>query len=248
MVAWLTPINQLRTPSKQLFCFPYAGGGASIFRPWKNYLGPEIGAYAIQLPGRESRFTEEPISDLITIAKASADAISEICSRPFAIFGHSLGAAIAYEVTAELEARGLKPAQLFISGRQSPNRKPLRAPISHLSDAEFIEQLKSYNTTPREIFENREILELLLPMLKADFSMAENYQHQIGSKVNAPITALASKGDIWLSPESISDWSKKTFGPFSSHWFEGGHLYLNQETEALVKYIQEKLLKDPLKD
>lgn len=245
---WLTSINDSRNPSHQLFCVPYAGGGVSIFRPWRKYLAPEIAAYAIQLPGRESRFTEPPISDLMTIAKASAEAISRICDRPFSIFGHSLGAAIAYEITVDLEARGLKPEQLFISGRQSPDRKSLRAPISHLPDLEFIEQLKGYNTTPPEIFENREIVELLLPMLRADFSMAENYQHQINSKVYAPIIALGSKGDIWLTPQSISEWSQKTDGSFSSHWFEGGHLYLNQETEPLVRYIQEILLKSPMKD
>lgn len=245
--SWLTSINESRDPTAQLFCIPYAGGGASVFRSWKKYLSPKIAAYAIQLPGRETRFSEPPDRDLKTVALAIADAITRTPNLPFAIFGHSLGAAIAYEVTAQLEAQNRKPLQLFISGRQSPDRKSLRKPIAHLPDEEFIEQLKAYNTTPREIFENSEIVELLLPMLKADFSMAENYQHQINSKLQTPIIALGSKGDIWLSPESIANWANKTHGSFSSHWFEGGHLYLNQEAEALVRYIQQILLKTPLK-
>lgn len=239
--SWLIPIQQCKQPGVQLFCIPYAGGGASIFRNWKNFLGSEIRASAIQPPGRETRFSEAPILNFENLTRQIADSIEPHLNTPFAIFGHSLGAAVAFELCCELERRGHFPAHIFLSGRQSPDLPPIRLPIAHLPDDEFLFRLKEYNSTPKEIFENKELVELLLPMLKADFYLAENYHHDQKKMVAANISACGSLGDPWLNPKSLNGWQKRTAGSFTTKWFNGAHLYLNQETESLVRYIQSTL-------
>lgn len=238
---WLVPLTNYEHSRIRLFCIPYAGGGASVFRNWKHFLSKEIEAIAIQLPGRETRFSEPPISDFKQLIVQIIANIQPHLSEPFAIYGHSLGAAIAFELTHELERLGFNPDYVFLSGRQSPELASLRTPIAHLPDNEFLNQLMNYNGTPQEIFENKELIEMLLPMLRADFFLAESYQNDHNKKIKADLSALGSYNDPWLTPKSLEGWRNKTAGKFASSWFKGDHLYLNQDTESLVRYIQATL-------
>lgn len=241
---WLVPIASTEKNSLRLFCIPYAGGGASVFRKWKEFLAPNIELFAIQLPGRESRYSEPPIQDIDFLVKEIANSIMNLGSGPFAIYGHSLGASLAFELTLELEKNGFYPKYLFVSGRQSPGLVSLRSPIGHLPDDQFLNELAQYKSTPPEILQNHEFIKMLLPMLKADFSIAERYSHQPNKKVLADLIAIGSNKDIWLLPNSLEGWNNYTTGRFSTKWFDGGHLYLNENTQLLVEFLMSKFNQD----
>lgn len=239
---WLIPLTQNKAPALRLFCFPYAGGGASVFRNWKNFLPQEIEAYALQAPGRETRFSEPPISEMQALVKLAAEAIKPYTDKPFALFGHSLGSTIAFETARLLQAEGIDPGLVIISGRQCPGAPSKRSPIGHLPEKEFLKGLEGYNGTPKEVLQNKDLIELLLPMIRADFLLSENYQHhQPSDLLRCPILGLGSKQDFWLDPVYLERWSQFTSGTFESQWFEGDHFYLNHHTEDLVKTVSEKL-------
>lgn len=239
--AWLQRLTgRSAEGSMRLFCFPYAGGGASVFRNWKTYLPKDIEAFAIQPPGRETRFSEPPVSDFGKYVEQSVQAILPFTDMPFALFGHSLGAAAAFETARVLEKHGISARLLIVSGRQSPGSPPTRAPIAHLADEEFLKAVASYNGTPAEVLNNRDLMELLLPMIRADFSLAEGYRYSPDLKLRCPIIALASRQDQWLDPETIIGWSGMTEGPFESQWFDGDHFYLNRYTRELVELLAER--------
>lgn len=238
---WLVPIIENSQFPQKLFCIPYAGGAASVFRNWKSFLAPSIELYGIQFPGREARFSEPPITDLAIAVNQIAQNI-ELCNvKNFSIYGHSLGAAVALELTYELEKRGIYPKNLFISGKQSPNLKSLRKPIAHLPDKEFLKELSSYNSTPMEVLQNQELIDLLLPMLKADFFLAENYLDDPSKIIHANLIAIGSLQDAWLTPTSLEGWHKKTRGKLTTHWLDGGHLFLNDDPKHLIELINKIL-------
>jgi len=239
--SWIVPIASTEKCSLRLFCLPYAGGGASVFRKWKEFLAPNIELFAIQLPGRESRYSEPPIQDLSLLIQEIANSIMNFGHCPFAIYGHSLGGSLAFELTLELERKGFYPEYLFISGRQSPGHISLRSPIGHLPDDQFLNELAQYKSTPPEILQNHEFIKILLPMLKADFSIAEKCTHEPNKKVLADLIAIGSYKDIWLLPTSLEGWGDYTTGKFSTQWFDGGHLFLNENTQSLVDFIMSKL-------
>lgn len=239
---WLVPLLQNKNPALRLFCFPYAGGGASVFRNWKKFLSKDFEAYALQAPGRETRFSEMPISDMNALVKQTVDAIRPLTDRPFVLFGHSLGSTIAFETARRLQAEGFNPTLLIVSGRQCPEAPSKRAPIGHLPENEFLKGLEGYNGTPAEVLQNKDLIELLLPMIRADFQLSENYRYQAeADPLNCPILALGSKQDIWLDPAYLEGWTAFTSGKFESKWFEGDHFYLNQYTAELVAEINLKL-------
>lgn len=240
--SWLAPILQNEKYTQQLFCIPYAGGGASVFRNWKTFLAPGIELFGIQFPGRETRFSEPSTTDFSYAVNEIADSIESLKTNNFSIYGHSLGAAVAFELTYSLEQRGLHPRNLLISGKQSPDLKSLRKPIAHLSDQEFLRELMSYNSTPKEVLQNQELVDLLLPMLKADFFLAENYLDDPNKKVKANLTAIGSRQDAWLTPDSLEGWHTKTFGKFSTHWLDGGHLFLNDDPKSLIELFNKILI------
>lgn len=239
----MIPLTQNKSPAMRLFCFPYAGGGASIFRNWKNFLSKDIEAYALQAPGRETRFSEPPIADMEELVSQAVEAIKPLAHVPFAMFGHSLGSTIAFETARCLQELGHDPNLLIVSGRQCPGAPSKRSPIGHLPEKDFLEGLKGYNGTPTEVLQNKDLIELLLPMIRADFLLSETYRHQENAGLlRCPILALGSRQDVWLDPAYIDGWSKFTSGSFETQWFEGDHFYLNQYTADLVSQINLKLM------
>jgi medium-chain acyl-[acyl-carrier-protein] hydrolase len=150
----------------RLFCFPPAGSGAAVYRSWAPLLGPGIQLCSMLPPGRETRFGEAPIIDFEDMITAASAAIQPWASEPFALFGHSLGSLVAYEVARRLTALGQQPAHLFVSGHDAPGLGSRRAPIAHLPEPEFLQGLIALGGTPPEIVESKELLALLLPMLR----------------------------------------------------------------------------------
>jgi len=240
---WIIRFKTNPKASLRLFCFPYAGGGASIYRLWHNHLPDHVELCALQPPGREGRISETPLNELATIVAEAATALHPWLDRPFVLFGHSLGATIAYETARVLATKGLTPQMLVVSGRLPSHCPSRRAAISHLPEPEFLAELLKLKGTPREVLENRELVDLLLPLLRADFRLAD-FPHPLpGGQLTCPVLALGSEQDELLDQEGLRKWQEVTQASFQVQMFPGDHFYLNHHRDLLVGYLSE-VLKD----
>lgn len=215
----------MRNPQARirLFCFPYAGGGATIFRSWPEYLPAEIEVCPVRLPGRESRLLEQPISHLPSLISVLASGLFPYLDKPYAFFGHSMGALIAFELASYLRhcASRNEPLHLFVSGHRAPQLPDPNEPVYHLPEAELIERLRHLQGTPEEFLNNQELLRLFMPMLRADFTLCETYVYQQTPAFPYPITALGGLQDPVVSRESILSWEAQTSSTFNACFFDG---------------------------
>jgi medium-chain acyl-[acyl-carrier-protein] hydrolase len=230
----------------RLFCFPYAGGGASVFRRWHTALGEGVEVRAVQLPGRESRLREPPFRRLPPILDALVGALGPYLDRPFAFFGHSMGATIAYELARRLRRDGGPgPLRLFVSARQAPHL-PWEQKVMHtLPDAELRTSLAELGGTPKEVLEHDELMRLLTPLLRADFTIVETYQHQSGQPLSCPITALAGLEDKGTPAERIEGWAKYTQAGFELHKLPGNHFFIHSAEEQALQIVRNALRLPP---
>jgi medium-chain acyl-[acyl-carrier-protein] hydrolase len=242
MNRWIIEGNVNPNARMRLFCMPYAGAGASIFHPWRRGTLSEAEICAIQLPGRESRILDKPFSSIVPLVKDLADAIETRLDKPFAFFGHSNGALICFELARLLRRRNLQlPFALIASGHNAPDLPLVKAPIAHLPEEEFLHSLKRLNGVPKEIETNREIMELLLPTLRADISVAETYQYFPEEPLDCPILAVYGMNDPETDYESILAWQRQTKRAFSAHMMPSDHFFLNSCRRELLGYISQYL-------
>ncbi|MEM8931654.1 MAG: alpha/beta fold hydrolase [Acidobacteriota bacterium] len=222
----------------RLFCFPYAGGGASVYRTWRDALPNSVQVVPIQLPGRESRLREPAFRRMEALIASLDGAIRPLLDRPYAFFGHSLGASIAYELARTIEASGAKgPVRLITSGRRPPHLPQIKEPIHDLPDDAFVDALRDLEGTPDEALANAELMQLLMPLLRADFELVESYSdtwQDDRPQVSCPVTAFGGLRDRDVPREDVEAWSR--YGePFRLRMFQGGHFFLNDEaTRPLV--------------
>jgi medium-chain acyl-[acyl-carrier-protein] hydrolase len=226
----------------RLFCFPYAGGGASIYAPWTRLLPPWVEVVAAQLPGRESRVGEKPISDMGELVPALARALVPLMDRPFAFFGHSNGGLMAFELARLLRREGRPaPLYLFVSGRPAP-QLALKGPVVHLlAEDEFRDTLRRFNGTPAEVLANEEIMELITPMLRADFALGETYRYTPEPPLDIPITSYGGQGDEEVETETVEAWDAQTSGAFRVMMLSGGHFFINENRDQVVGDVTREL-------
>jgi surfactin synthase thioesterase subunit len=216
-----------------MFCLPYAGGGASIFRQWPEALSETTELIAIQPPGREERHTEPCFDRLDRMVDACMKAIIPVLDKPCVFFGHSMGARIAYEIAKRLSHYGNEPLGLIVSGARAPHI-PSTDPVYHLADEPLIEEIRKKNGTPDEILRDRELMQLLLPRLRADYTLADTAPLESGDvKLNHNIVALGGLSDPDVEIEKLSGWSGYTTSDFTMHLFEGDHFFI-QSSQRLV--------------
>jgi surfactin synthase thioesterase subunit len=228
--------------SLRLFCLPYAGGGASIFRQWSNKLPSNVELCPIELPGRDNRIAEKPISNLDILTDNLMDVLLQHLDKPFALFGHSMGALIAYELASKLQLKQVNPVCLFVSGRAAPNVAEIYPPFHSLPDIEFIEKLSSvYFAIPDVVLKDKELMELFLPMLRADMTLVETYIHSQLQPLDCPILALGGLEDKEATQDRLANWRKYTSASFSIYVFSGGHFYLNENRQPLLQLISQRL-------
>lgn len=244
---YLVPIHYKTRPSnKLLVCFPHAGGGASTyfdFAKLATAANSNFDICAVQLPGHENRFNEEAHSNIHRHTKCIADEIKSTVATDIALYGHSLGSVLAYEVAIQIAHGEKKIYALIVSGRNGPTKKTQKEKISHLSDSDFTNALNSYGGVPKEIIENREIMELLLPTLKKDFYAAENYiSAKENPRLSCPVLGLPSQEDDFIDPELFRGWREVTNGEFIVKWFPGNHFYVVKNKERLFESINQFLL------
>ncbi len=225
-----------------LFCFPYAGGGASVYRQWVVDVPSEIHVVPIQLPGRENRLREDPYHQLQPLIQDLAWNLNPFLDRPFAFFGHSMGALLCFELARELRRKGMRlPLALFVSGRRAPHLRSTKPLLHPLPNREFVHEVQRFQGTPEEIWENEELVEILLPILRADFSLCETYLYREEPPFAFPIYALSGRDDPHVNEHEIREWGKQTQGQFHSYYFPGNHFYLHSCRRDILRTIQDEL-------
>lgn len=238
---WITRPRVVPGASLRLICLPYAGGGASVFRTWPASLPPSVEVWAIELPGRETRAKEAPLSSRRALVQQMAEAIAPQLEPPFAIFGHSMGAMLGYHLARELRRRGgPRPAHLFVSGRRAVHL-PEKAPMHGLPEPQLIERLRALGGISDAVLAERELMDYFMPLLRADLAIveAEPYAHE--PPLDLPITALGGRSDDKASEAELDAWAEHTTGRFEREMFEGGHFYLQGSKAALLASLSRKL-------
>jgi medium-chain acyl-[acyl-carrier-protein] hydrolase len=239
---WLEHLKPNPGASLRLFCFPYAGAGAVIFRHWQAGLAGNVEVCPVQLPGRGKRIGEQPYTQMQFLIEALAQALLPHLDKPFAFFGHSMGALIGFEIARTLRKRyGLSPRQLFVSGRRAPGIPNLEPPTSNLPEAEFIETLHNLKGTPREVLDHPELMELVLPQLRADFTLCETYAYAPATPLDCPIGVFGGLQDAEVSREQLEGWRTETTAAFSLRMFPGDHFFLNTERALLLRALSQAL-------
>ncbi len=235
---WVKVFSPRSQASLRLVCFPYAGGGASIYRGWADGLPPSVEVWAVQLPGRENRFREEPYRALEPLADEAVRVLASRLVPPFAFFGHSMGAVLAFEIARRLHRAGLDlPAHLFVSGRTAPRTPNEEDPIHDLPRQEFFDALRRFAGTPEEVLQHEELMAMLEPILRADFAVSETYEYAPGPEpLPVPITALGGVHDQEVPVEKLEAWAEETDAGFRRYLIEGGHFFIN-ERRAQVQSI-----------
>lgn len=226
----------------RLVCFPFAGGGASIYRAWRRLQPDGLDVHPVQLPGREGRIREPAFRGVGPLVDRLMATIPEGIPPPFALFGHSMGALIAYEVSRRLEEMALPGPHLLVASAARPPHLMRRAdPLHGLPDQAFRAALRDLEGTPEAVLEHDELMELLLPTLRADFELCETYEYRDRPPMACPILVIGGAEDRSVSPPILREWVKMTRGGFSELMLPGGHFFLDEHAAAILKRIEEKM-------
>ena len=238
---WSYTLKATPQEAIRLFCFPYAGGGGSIYQPWAQIIPAQIGLYAIRLPGRESRFNEVSFTDLSALVDAFIHIFAQMLDRPFAFFGHSLGALVAFEAARRLNQMGLPlPRRLFLSAHSAPQCADKEEQIHQLSDVAFIEKLRKLQGTPEAVLKNAELMALFLPIIRADFEMRETYRYLEMAPLSCPISVFGGLEDT-IPFHDLEAWRIHTTGQFTFRKVPGNHFFLQSARTHLLQAIAHDL-------
>lgn len=225
----------------RLFCFPYAGGGASLFATWGRMLTADIEICAIQLPGRENRLNESPLVEWTELLDHLERAIKPFLDKPFAFFGHSNGAMISFELARRLQAQ-YPPSYLFAAGCPAPQLPNLTSPLHTLSDVDFIAGLQQrYQNIPQAVLQEKEVMALFLGVLRADLTLFETYHYIDRTPFNCPLSVFGGLQDKTTGREKLTAWSKQTSITFTQRMLPGDHFFLKSAQQPLLNFIAQDL-------
>jgi len=222
----------------RLLCFPYAAGTASLFYSWQAHFPADIQICPVELPARAGRINDPMPASVAGLVDQFLEEAPPYFDRPFSLFGHSLGALIAFELARVMKDRRMpSPVRLFASACQAPQVFRSERPIHHLPDPEFIEALREIDGTPDEVLAHQELLGVLLPMLRADFRLADTYKYIPGGQLTCAITAVGGSEDESISRGDLVAWHSQTTGPFNLWMVRGTHFFLRFQGSKLAKMI-----------
>lgn len=222
-----------------LVLFPHAGANASLFRPWLQ--SERIGMWTLiaTLPGRGARLSEPPVKRFDLLVEELMAALKPVLPRRYALFGHSLGAYVAFEIARRLPT---EPAVLFVSGATPPQQRlPAERPRAEMSDAELVDELRRLGGTPPEILQHPELLELLMPSIRADFELADDYVYRPGPPLSCPVHALGGAHDTTTAASALPGWLEHSKAPGQVKTFDGGHFYVHERENELMTYVASTL-------
>jgi pyochelin biosynthetic protein PchC len=239
---WLRCYRPRPGAALRLLCFPHASGNATFYRDWTTRLPPEVELVAVQYPGRLDRIKEPCVLDMPTMVDAITDAVRPVLDGPFALFGHSMGAAIAYEVALGVARRyEVAPVAAFLSGRPAPRHH--RPGVKHLGDDDALwGELRRLGGTADEALDHPDLRAALMPTLRGDYRLIETYQPSGPQPLASPIVALSGTDDPEAAVSEVADWVEYTERDFTLHVFEGNHFYLVPHRDAVVATVAQGLL------
>ena len=240
--SWIAGRKRNPRARLRLFCFPYAGGAASVFRNWSEGLPADVEVCPVQFPGRGTRLLEPPFREFSPLIETLAEALLPLLDRPFALFGHSLGSLVSFELARQLRTKHqARPVHLFVSAGPAP-QIPLRgSPINDLPEKELSTELLRLNGTPRELLNDKELMEIVLPSLRADFALYETYHYSSEPPLNCPISAYGGLSDERVKHSDLEAWRDQTNVSFSIRMFPGDHFFLKTTQSLLLRALSQEL-------
>jgi medium-chain acyl-[acyl-carrier-protein] hydrolase len=226
----------------RLFCFPYAGGSASIYTSWGALLPDTVELVAIQPPGRANRLSEGLMTSVREMGAALAQQMPSWLDRPYLIYGHSLGAIVGFEMLHALASTGLPmPLRFFSAARRSPQTTPLQPPIHDYPLEEFKAELRKLNGTPEHILQNQELMQIFVPILRADLQAAHTYHRAPDVQLDCEVSLFSGARDDKVTPEEIRGWQAHFRKPADFRSFPGGHFFMEDDKQSVVNAICESL-------
>jgi surfactin synthase thioesterase subunit len=239
---WFPALKPRQEASLRLICFPYAGAGTAVFRSWPNALNDAIEVRVAQLPGRGARLREDRFERMPPLIETLAEILRPLLDRPFAFFGHSLGAIVAFEMARILRGCSLAPIHLFVSGKIAPHL-PDPAPRMHeFPDSAFVHELQKLNGMPQAVLNSKELLEITLPAVRSDFTLLETYKYEPRPPLGCPITAFGGLQDPRTTENGLESWRTETTGSFDLVMLQGDHFFLDTARPLLLQSITRSLL------
>lgn len=239
MSIWLQRLSPRPHAATRLICFHHAGGSAASFRLWPARL-PEFDVCAVQLPGRANRFAEPPIADAGTLLDALMPVLAPLLDRPYALFGHSLGSALAAGVVQRLHAAGAPlPLRLFVSGRQAPHRPFPEWTLAGLSDGEVVAGMQHrFGSLPAEVLESPELMDMMLPVLRADFALLQTFSRTPDAPLPIEVVTIGGDADPAATPERLRTWQSFAQAPLSEHRLPGGHFCIDDHLDEVLAVVR----------
>lgn len=227
--------------SLRLFCFPHAGGSAVAYRGWTAQVPVAVEVQAVQYPGRADRLAEPLVGDAHQLARLVAGSMAALLDRPAALFGHSMGAIIAYETARLLTERGHPPAHLFVSGARPPHDRGEPDGVGDRDDDGVIAELALLGGSDAELLAEPELRDLVLPYVRNDFRLVDRYTPRPGTKLRTPITALVGAADPKATEDQAAGWAQATEEPFDLHVLPGDHFYLVPRQAEVIRIVLDAL-------
>jgi medium-chain acyl-[acyl-carrier-protein] hydrolase len=230
------------TARLRLFCFHHAGGSNTLFHHWRDRLPAHVELLLARLPGHGDRSSETPSKRMSPVVREAAEAMAPYLGEPFALFGHSMGASVAFEV-ARLVRRGhgVQPSRLLVSSCQAPQCLRFALPTYNLPDPEFIEKLRGLNGTPQPLFDNQRLLLAMLPMIRADVELLQTYEYAADAPLDCPITVFGGLQDHVVKLAGLMGWRKQTTAQAVVHLLPGDHFFLNSFQQTFLELLSDEL-------
>jgi medium-chain acyl-[acyl-carrier-protein] hydrolase len=239
---WFPNAGSNRQAKLRLFCFPYAGGSSAVFHDWGHYVPPEIDVVPVHLPGRGTRLLEKARVRMEPLVQELKEAIEPLLDLPYVFFGHSMGAILCFELARSLRRAGKSlPQQLFVSARCAPQILNSDPPSYLLPDRELVQEIERLNGTPREIIHNKEIMDFVLPLVRADFELIHSYKYHDDAVLSCGISAYAGLDDPEVTLKEITEWREQTSSSFNVRTFKGDHFFLISRQAALLNVFSKEL-------
>lgn len=239
---WLEYVPHARERPLHLFCFPHAGDSGHHYRRWQRHLPPDVGVCTVVLPGRGVRFGERPYTRIEPTVTGAVNALERELDTPYALFGHSMGALLAFEVARELRRRrGPAPVHLFVSGQGNPRLHHVARPISSLPETELVAWLRRLEHTPRELLEDPEARALFLPTIRADLEVVDTYEYRSEPPLSCGISAYGGVQDEGVPLKALRSWKEQTSGTCTVRTFAGGHFFIKPPATAVLRTLHREL-------